>query len=106
MKTTIMLVPQGFKIRKKSDVEIFINECMQKGYRYGIVTDSGLEFIFSKDKDGNISVLMRSGDLTDMFNPSIEIARTNDNCYKGTVKEYIWQNRKHINAKWFTERRD
>ena len=100
-----MLVPQDFKIRKKSDVETFINKCMQKGNRYDIVTDSGLQFIFSKDKDENISVLMRSGDLTDMFNPSIEIARTNNNCYRGTVEEYIWQNRKHINAKWFTERR-
>jgi len=102
--TTIMQIPNGFKIRKKSDVEIFMKTCMCKGNRYDIITDSDIQFIFSKDRDDNISVLMRSGDLTDMFNPSLEVARTNNNCYKGTVKEYIWQNRKYINAKWFKEK--
>lgn len=101
----IMQIPNGFKIRKKSDVETFMNKCMCKNNRYAIITDSGMQFIFGKDKDGNISVAIRHGDLKDIFNPSLEVARTNNNCYKGTVEEYIWQNRKYINAKWFKEER-
>ena len=106
MRTTIMLVPQGFKIRKKSDIDTFINKCMQKGNRYDVIADSGLQFIFEKDNNSNISVSMRSGDLTDMFNPSLEVARTNNNCYKEIVESYIWKNRKYINKKWFNEGRD
>lgn len=105
MSITIMQIPHGFKIRKKIDVETFINKCMCKGNRYYIVTESGEQFIFEKDKDGSVSVLNRTGDLTDMFNPSLEVARTNGNCYLGTVDEYIWKNRKYINAKWFKEER-
>ena len=105
MKTTIMRIPQGFKIRKKSDVKVFMEKCMHEGNRYDIVTDSELQIIFERDKESNYSVSIRSGDLTDMFNPSLEVARTRNNCYKETVEEYIWQNRKYINAKWFAERR-
>lgn len=101
---TIMLVPQNFKIRRKADVNTFIEKCLQKNNRYDIVTDSGVQFIFAKDNDGNVSVLTRTGDLYDMFNPSLEVARTKDNCYKGTVVEYVWQNRKYINAKWFSRK--
>jgi hypothetical protein len=98
---TIMQIPHGFKIRKKSDVETFMKKCMCKGNRYDIITDSGIQFIFSRDKDDNFSVLTRTGNLRDMFNPSLEVARTNNNCYKETVIEYIWQNRKYINKKFF-----
>jgi hypothetical protein len=98
-----MQIPHGFKIKKKVDVETFINKCMCKGNRYYIITDSGEQITFDKDKNGNVSVLSRTGDLTDMFNPNMEIARTNKNCYKNTVEDCIWKNRKYINAKWFTE---
>ena len=101
--TTIMRIPYGFKIRKKSDVEIFINDCMISGGEYYIVTDLKEQFIFKKDRNENISVTYRNGDLTDIFNPSMEVARTNNNCYEKTVVDYIWQNRKYINAKWFSE---
>ena len=105
MSMTIMQIPYGFKIRKKSDVETFMNKCMCNGNRYYIVTETGEQFTFEKDKNGSISVLNRIGDLTDMFNPALEVARTNNNCYKGTVEKYIWENRKYINAKWFKEER-
>ena len=99
--TTIMMVPEGFKIRKKSDVEVFMNKCMLNGNEYYIITDAIEQYIFRKYKNGDISVSWRNGDLSDIFNPSLEVARTNNNCYQGTVEEYIWQNRKYINAKWF-----
>lgn len=105
MRTTIIMVPHGFKIRKKTDIQDFMKRCMCKGNYYDIITDSGEQFTFEKDKDGNISVTSRVGDLTDIFNPSMEVARTNNNCYKGTVEDYIWQNRKYINAKWLSERK-
>lgn len=105
MRISIMRIPQGFKIRKKSDVKVFMEKCMCEGNRYDIVTDSGLQIVFRKDKESNYCVAIRSGDLTDMFNPSLEVARTKKIYYKETVEEYIWQNRKYINAKWFVERR-
>ena len=46
---------------------------------------------------------IRNGDLYDIFNPEIEIARTKDNCYDKTVQDYIWQFRKAINKKWFND---
>ena len=100
-KVAIMMIPHGFKIRKKSDVEYFINKCMCGGDYY-IITDSGVQYIFSKRKD-EVSVCKRNGDLHDPFNPSLEIANTRRNVYERTVNDYIWQNRKYINAKWFKE---
>ena len=105
MRVSIMVMPIGFKIRKKADVEVFIQKCMQNNSDYNIITDenSKEQFIFRKDKNGNVSVAYRNGNLNDIFNPMIEVARTNDNCYKATVQDYIWKNRKYINAKWFND---
>lgn len=100
-----MIFPYGFKIRKKSDVNIFINECMQRNhYEYYIVTEDGYQYVFRKDNNDNVSVLYRNGDLRDPFNPLLEVARTNDNCYKKTVSDYVWKYRKYINAKWFSDK--
>jgi hypothetical protein len=105
MKAMIIMVsPNGFKIRRKSDVDVFINQCMLKDNEYYIVTDDGFQFVFRKDKEGNVSVLNRNGDLRDIFSPLLEVARTNNNCYEKTVVDYIWQNRKYINAKWFSDK--
>ena len=35
-RTTIMMIPYNFKIRRKSDVKTFINDCMIKGNEYYI----------------------------------------------------------------------
>lgn len=98
---TIMMIPHGFKIRKKSDVEVFIKQCLCNGDYY-IITDTGEQYIFSKSAD-EISVCVRTGDLHDIFNPSLEVATTRHNGYEKTVEDYVWQNRKYINAKWFSE---
>ena len=99
----IMKIPCGFKIRKKVDIEKFINDCMCKDSRYPITINRNEEIIIEKDKDNNISVAIRNGDLFDIFNPEIEIARTKDNCYDKTVQDYIWLFRKAINNKWFND---
>lgn len=103
MSITIMNIPMGFKIRRKADVDVFINKCMCKDSRYSIVYQKDKQLFIDKDKDGNVSVAIRDGDLYDIFNPSIEVARTKDNCYDKTVQDYIWQFRKAINKEWFNK---
>ena len=105
MRCTIMKIPQGFKIRKKADIETFINKCMCKVNRYSVI-DNDTQCFIQKDKDGNISVCLRYGDFNNIWNPSLEVARTKDNCYDKTVQDYIWKFRKAINAEYFTERKD
>ena len=97
---SLMKVPCGFKIRKKVDCDTFINKCMCNDNTYSIV-DTGVQVIIEKDKNGNVSVSTRYGDFTNIFNPSLEVARTKNNCYKETVQDYIWKYRKAINALWF-----
>ena len=106
MKCTIMMIPQGFKIRKKADVETFIDKCMCKDNRYSAVDDNGTQIVIEKDKDGNVSVCLRTGDLDNIFNPMIEVARTKDNCYEETAQNYIWKFRKAINAEWFIKNKN
>ena len=103
MSITIMKIPHDFKIRKKSDVEIFIKDCMINGNSYYLKISKEEAVIMDKDKDGNVSICIKTGDLYDMFNPLLEVARTNKNCYKKTVEDYLWHYRKYINAQWFNE---
>ena len=98
----IMMIPHGFKIRKKADAEKFINECMCKGSSYYLKINSEHAVILEKDEEG-VSVLIKSGDLNDMFNPLLEVAKTKNNCYNETVEDYIWKYRKYINQKWFND---
>ena len=101
---SLMCIPQGFKIRKKIDCNTFIEKCMCKGNTYSVI-DEDIQLIIEKDKDSNISVAIRHGDLKDIFNPELEVARTKDNCYKETVQDYIWLFRKAINAQWFNKKK-
>lgn len=104
MRYTIMQIPQGFKIRKKADIETFINTCMCGGCRYSVI-DNDVQCFIEKDKDGNVSVDIRYGDFNNIWNPSLEVASTKNNCYKETVQDYIWKFRKAINAEYFTKRK-
>ena len=101
---SLMCILPGFKIKKKIDCDTFIERCMCKDNRYSII-DKDAQLIMDKDKNGNISVCIRYGDFTDIFNPELEVARTKDNCYKETVQDYIWKYRKAINAQWFNEKK-
>lgn len=91
----------GFKIKTKNDVKIFAEKCMCKGGMYVLNINEETQFVFHKDKDGEISVDFRSGDLKDIFNPSIEVASTKNDSYENSVYHYIWKCRKFINAKYF-----
>ena len=100
---SIMCVPCGFKIKKKIDIEYFIEKCMQKDDEYYFKINNELAVFIRKYKNGCVSVLIKNGDLNDIFNPLLEVANTNNSAYKETVYDYIWKYRKYINAKWFNE---
>lgn len=102
MNVAIMTTPCGFKIRSKADVDKFMHECMGYG-EYCIKINNELLFWITKGKDGSISVAEKIGDLYDIFNPLLEIANTKNKAYKISVRDYLWKNRKYINAKWFND---
>lgn len=100
---SLMTIPCGFKIRNKNDVETFINECMNRNQSYYLIIQNDFAIFLEKDKDGEVSVLEKRWDLSDPFNPLLEVANTNNTAYKHTVNYYIWKYRKYINAKWFND---
>ena len=99
----IMNIPCGFKIKKKIDVDIFIDKCMCKGNEYYLKINNDFALFIRKEKDGSISVLEKRWDLYDPFNPLLEVANTSNSAYKETVHDYIWKYRKYINANWFND---
>lgn len=106
MSMTIMCVPTNFKIKKKTDVDRFVNECMIAGCEYFMkITDEFAVFL-DKKKDRSVSVLEKRWDLYNPFNPLLEVASTSNNCYHETVQDYIWKYRKYINATWFNRKED
>lgn len=98
----VMKILCGFKIKRKADCEMFINECMQKDNTYMLDISREQRFFLDKDKQGNVSISEKRGDLNDMFNPLIEVASQTNNGYNVTVEDVIWQLRKYINKKWFS----
>lgn len=102
MSVTIMSIPCGFKIRKKTDIDTFINECMCANNEYYLKINNDLALFIRKDKD-SVSVAEKRWDLHDPFNPLLEVANTSNSSYKETVHDYIWKYRKYINANWFND---
>lgn len=96
----IMCIPCGFKIRKKTDADFFIEKCMNKDNEYYLVINKDFALILKKENDGTVSVAEKRWDLDDPFNPLLEVANTSNSAYKETVQDYIWKYRKYINAKW------
>ena len=103
MSIVTMIVPCGFKIKSKVDIDKFMNEIMCKGNEYYIKVNKNFALYIRKEKDGSFSVAEKHGDLYDMFNPLLEVANTKNNSYKISVRDYLWRNRKYINAKWFND---
>ena len=100
---TVMSIPCGFKIKKKTDTEMFVNKCMLKGNEYYLKINENYALILRKEKDGTVSILEKSYDLLDIFNPILEVANTSNRAYKCSVYDYIWKYRKYINEKWFND---
>lgn len=99
---SLMKIPQGFKIKSKSDVQKFMDECMLVNNTYEVKI-SGIEKITIRKEEDNISFLIKLEDIQNPFIPNMEVARTNGSPYKHDVMYWIWKYRKYINAKWFRE---
>lgn len=99
-KVSLMKIPKGFKIKSKSDVEKFMNECMQVNNTYEVKI-SGVEKIIIEKTKNHMSFMIKLGDIRDPFIPDIEVAKTNAPQYKHDVQYWIWKYRKYINARWF-----
>ena len=102
-KVTIMSIPCGFKIRKKTDTDVFIDKCMCKDNEYYLKINNDLAIFIRKGKDGSVSVAEKRWDLYDPFNPLLEVANNKNAAYRETVNDYVWKYRKYINAKWFNK---
>lgn len=102
-KVSLMKIPQGFKIKKKVDVDKFINNCMQNDSEYEVVINAVEKIVISKEKDGSSSFKIKMGDIRSPFVPLIEVADTNNPSYKHTVTDWVWKYRKYINKKWFND---
>lgn len=102
----ILLYRVGFKIRNSADVKTFVNDIVHPGMEIVVTIERDVEIRFSKDRNGYFSIGYRTGNLRDVFNPTTEIANTNDKagCYKYSVEYYIWKYRKYLNNTLF--RRD
>ena len=101
---SIMCIPNEFKIKRKTDIEIFINKCMQRDSEYYLKINNEFAIFIRKDKDDYVSILEKRGDLYDVFNPLLEMASTKNDVYRINVQDCIWKYRKYINARWFNGR--
>lgn len=100
---SIMRIPAGFKIKKKVDVERFIDYCMKNDNEYEVVISVIEKIVITKNNDGNVSFSIKIGDIKNIFIPLVEVANTGNNAYKNSVNDYIWKYRKYINTKWFND---
>lgn len=88
---SVIQKPDGFKIRKKADVNTFKNACLCNGSKYIIKINPN--YIFMLDKtENNITGAIKQGNLFNVFNPEIQIY----------VDEWVWKLRKYINKKYFS----
>ena len=83
--------PAGFKIKSKADV-IKAVSYMTKGMEHWIVINPEHAVCIDIRKDASYKVLLKIGDLHDIFNPTIEAVNP---------IETLWRYRKYINQKYF-----
>ena len=97
----VILYHERFKIRNRFEVEYFIEKVVQPGTKITLVMDNRVELDISKSRDDVFSIGYRAGDITNPFNPVVEIARSGDETYKKSVEYYIWNWRKYLNSTLF-----
>lgn len=95
----VLLYRGGFKIRNSADVKTFINDIVKPGMEIVVTIERGVEIRFSKNGNSHFSVGYRTGNLGDVFNPTIEIASSdvNNKAYERSVDYYVWRWRKYLN---------
>lgn len=102
----IIMYQSGFKIRNSADVKTFINDIVKPGIEIVVTVERDVEIRFSKDRNGHFSAGYRAGNLSDVFNPTTEVANNGVgvDCYTNPVEYYVWKWRKYLNNTLF--RRD
>ena len=84
----------GFKIKTKEDARTFIEKCISgEGYIVIKINPSEAYYIYSA-KDGFSHITHRHGDLSNPFNPEVQIINEKN-------IDTIWKLRKYINEKYF-----
>lgn len=89
----ILMYNPGFKIRKKDDVDIFINKVLRGNGSISIKIDRNEIYFITREKD-HIYISHKLGDIYDMFNP--ELVLPDEQLY-----DTVWKIRKYINQRYF-----
>lgn len=89
----ILMYNSGFKIRKKDDVDIFVNKVLKGDGSISIKIDRYEIYFITRKKD-YIYISHKIGDIYDMFNP--EIVLPDEQLY-----DIVWKIRKYINQRYF-----
>ena len=89
----ILMYNQGFKIRKKEDVDTFINKVLKGSGSISIKIDRHEIYFITREKD-NIYISYKIGDIYDIFNP--ELVLPDEQLY-----DTVWKIRKYINQRYF-----
>ena len=89
----ILIYNPGFKIRKKDDVDIFVNKVLKGDGSISIKIDRHEIYFITREKD-YIYISHKIGDIYDMFNP--ELALPDEQLY-----DTVWKIRKYINQRFF-----
>lgn len=89
--------PTGnFKIKAKKDIDTLF-ECLSFGGRYVVNVNKHHIIRIKKDKNGSITVIEKTGNLFDLFNPELVIP---DN----EIIDYLYKYRKALNNKFFNDK--
>lgn len=89
----ILIYNPGFKIRKKDDVDIFVNKVLKGDGSISIKIDRHEIYFITREKD-YIYISHKIGDIYDMFNP--ELVLPDEQLY-----DAVWKIRKYINQRFF-----
>ena len=89
----ILIYNVGFKIRKKDDVNTFINKILQGNGSISIKIDNHELYFITREKN-HIYISHKIGDIYDMFNP--ELVLPDEQLY-----DTVWKIIKYINQRFF-----
>ena len=86
----------NFKIKKKADIETFLNECLLKEEVYMIKCRSDYAIFIRTFKDRETQITVKYGNLRDIFNPEIQLST------QAEIIKTLWFYRKKINEQFFS----
>ena len=86
----------GFKVKSKADCKTLITELLMKGGKYYIPVNPRCEYRIEVENDGRVKLYVRTGDLTDPFNPELQVPDSR-------IIDTLYQRRRHINKTFFND---